>query len=445
MKLSLIKPNMGRLGQRRYVDSGRMEPLQLGVLAALTPPEVEVVLHDDRMEDIPFDAPTDLVAITVETFTARRSYEIAAAYRARGVPVVMGGMHPTLIPQEVAEHCDAMVTGDAESVWAQVIADAAAGRLQPHYHGAIGPVPQQGVITRRDLFAGKGYLPVTLLQFNRGCPYNCSYCAISAYFGHSQCHRDVAEVVEEIRSQRRRYLFFVDDNIVADPDAAKELFAALIPLKVRWVSQGSIDMLDDPELMDLMLRSGCQGHVIGFESLSDEVLKSMRKSVNRSAASDHYSHAIAKLRSYGLQTWAAFVLGHDSDTLASIRATADFAIANKFTFAAYNIMMPYPGTPLYEELAAQDRLLFDGRWWLHPDFRFNHASYVPATMSPEELTQAAFECRARTNSVSSILWRLMEPSTNLRNPVRFANYVAYNPLFRTEVFKKQSMALGYEA
>jgi radical SAM superfamily enzyme YgiQ (UPF0313 family) len=445
VKISLVKPNLGRRRAGPYLDSGRMEPLQLGVLAGLTPPDVDVVLHDDRMEPIPFDAPTDLVAITVETFTARRAYEIAEQYRRRGVRVVMGGMHPTLAPDEVAGYCDAVATGDAEVVWRDVIADAAAGRLRPRYDGTgWGAHPQAGVPTRRDLFEGKGYLPITLLQYSRGCPHGCTYCATSVFSRRSHRHREVGEVVEEIRAQRRRYLFFVDDNIVADQEAAKELFRALIPLRLRWVSQASIDMLHDPELMELMVRSGCQGHVIGFESLADASLRGMHKTVNRAEASDGYARAIRRLRGYGLQTWAAFTLGHDTDTLESIRATADFAIANKFTFAAYNILMPYPGTPLHDELADSGRLLFGGRWWLHPDYRFNHAAFVPACMSPDELTRAALDCRALTNSVRSILTRLAEPSTNLRNPVRFANFVAYNPLFRTEVFKKQDMALGYE-
>lgn len=444
MRVTLIKPNMGRRGTKRYIDSGRMEPLQLGVLAALTPPDIDVVLYDDRMEDIPFAEPTDLVALTVETFTARRAYEIAAIYHRRGVPVVMGGMHPTLIPDEVAGYADAVVTGDAENVWLEILSDAAAGRLKRRYDGHLPTRPQPQITTRRDLFRGKGYLPITLLQYSRGCPHRCNYCATSVFFNRSHRHRDVAEVVDEIRAQKRKYLFFVDDNIVADHDAAKELFEALIPLKIRWVSQASLDMLRDPELMDLMVRSGGQGNVIGFESINPDSLVTMRKAVNRAAASDEYAAAIEQLRSLGLQTWAAFTLGHDTDTADTIRATREFAIANKFTFAAYNILMPYPGTPLYDDLEAQGRLLYDGRWWLHPDYRFNHAAFVPTNMSPDELTRLAFECRARTNSIPSIIHRLLEPRTNLRTPMRFGNYIAYNPLFRAEVFRKQSMALGYE-
>lgn len=449
MRVTLIKPNLGRMvGRRgfvRYLDSGRMEPLQLGVLAALTPDGVAVVLHDDRCEDVPYDAPTDLVAITVETFTARRAYEIADEYRRRGVPVVLGGMHPTLLPEEAAEHADAVVTGDAEAVWASVVEDAAAGRLKARYDGCATGVPQGGVRTRRDLFAGKGYLPIALTQFSRGCPYRCAYCATSRFFGATHRTRPVAEVVAEIAAQRRRYVFFVDDNITADPEAAKELFAALIPLKIRWVSQASVDMLADRELMELMVRSGCQGHVIGFESITDASLRGMRKGQNRAAAASGYAGVVEQLRGYGLQTWAAFTLGHDADTLDTIRATADFAIASKFTFAAYNILMPYPSTPLYERLDAEGRLLYDGRWWLHPDYRFNHAAFVPATMTAAELTAASFECRRRMNSPGSIVWRLLEPRTNLRSPFAALQYLAYNPLFRAEVFKKQDMALGYSS
>ena len=174
MKVTLIKPNIGRLEHSLYVDSGRMEPLPLGVLAALTPPDVEVVLYDDRMEQIPYDEPTDLAAITVETFTARRAYEIADEFRRRGVRVILGGMHPTLLPEEAAEHADALYLGDAETLWHQAIDDCRHGRLQSIYRAPAGP-PQPGTRTRRDIFRGKGYLPLALLQFSRGCRFECTF------------------------------------------------------------------------------------------------------------------------------------------------------------------------------------------------------------------------------------------------------------------------------
>lgn len=445
MKLTLIKPNIGRREHSLYVDEGRMEPLQLGILAALTPPEVEVVLYDDRMESIPYDEPTDLVAITVETFTARRAYEISAEFRARGVKTVMGGMHVMLIPDEAAGHADSIIIGDAEPVWEKMIRDAESGCLKPRYQEDIPDVPQKGVITRRDIFEGKGYLPITLLQFSRGCRYRCNFCASSAYFGHRHFCREVEEVVREIKSQKRKLLFFVDDNIVSDFEKAKALFRALIPLKVKWVSQGSMDMLQDEELMRLMVKSGCLGHVIGFESINEDNLSAMNKSANRRRALDKYQWEINELRRWGLQTWAAFTVGHDGDTVESIRETCLFAIRNKFTFSAYNILMPYPNTPLYRKMEEEGRLLYDGKWWLHEEYRFNHASFLPANMTPDELTEISFWCRAHFNSPWSIFKRALEPRTNLRTPYRLATYLIYNPLFRKEVFKKQGMRFGMDS
>lgn len=442
MKLTLIKPNIGRREHSLYVDEGRMEPLQLGILAALTPSDVEVVMYDDRMEQIPYEEPTDLVAITVETFTARRAYEISARFRERGVKTVMGGMHAMLIPEEVAGHCDCVIVGDAEPVWETMIADFRAGRLKKRYD-AVQPVcPQQNVLTRRDIFEGKGYLPITLLQFSRGCSHQCSFCASSVYFGAHHYCRPVEEVVAEIRSQKRKLLFFVDDNIVCNREKAKELFRALIPLRVRWVSQGSMDMLADDELMALMVKSGCLGLVIGFESISPNCISEMNKYTNKKGSGQRYEWEIRRLREWGLQTWAAFTVGHDGDTIESIRATCDFAIRNKFTFAAFNILMPYPNTPLYEKMEREGRLLYGGKWWLHEEYRFNYASIVPKNMTPEQLTDVSFACRKRFNSLSSIFYRALEPRTNLRTPYRIMTYLVYNPLFRKEVFKKQGMRFG---
>ena len=441
MKLTLIKPNIGRMEHSLYVDEGRMEPLQLGVLAGLTPSDVDVVLHDDRCETIPYDDPTDLVAITVETFTARRAYEISAEYRARGVPVVLGGFHPTLIPDEASEHGDAIVIGDAETVWTNIIEDARDGRLRPVYRASAVTPQAGGVIPRRDLFKGKGYLPLTLVQFGRGCTNGCRYCAISAYFGATHTCRRVEEVVEEIRRQKRRTVFFVDDNIVADREAAKRLFRALIPLKIRWVSQGSVEMVEDRELMALRVESGCLGNVIGFESIDPEALREMNKAPNLGEF-DSYERAIEIVKSYGLQTWAAFLLGSDSDTRDGLYAVLDFAMKHKFTFAAYNILMPYPNTPLYSQLEEEGRLLYDGKWWLHPEYRFNYAAYRPTNMSADELTEVAFDIRRRWNSSGSIFRRFFDPKTNMRTPYRAFIYWTYNPLFQKETFKKQGLRFG---
>jgi radical SAM superfamily enzyme YgiQ (UPF0313 family) len=441
MHVTFVKPTLGSVGDdERFIDEARMEPLSLAVLAGLTPPGVDCRLFDDRIDEIDYDEPTNLVAINVETFTARRAYEIAAEYRARGVPVVMGGMHATLIPDEVAEHADSVYTGDGEALWPQVVEDAHAGRLRPCYHGKLG-VPQLGVKPRRDLYAGKSYLPVSLLQFGRGCVNHCEFCAVGEYFDHRNTTRPVQEVVDEIRAQSLRHLFFVDDNLIANPEAAKELLRALIPLKVRWVSQVSVDHTRDPELMRLFVESGCLGNVIGFESLVVENLQQMRKDPNL-VAFDRYSEAVATLRNHRLQTWAAFALGNDHDTVESILATCEWGISNHFTFAAFNVLMPYPSTPFYERLQAEGRLLYDGRWWLHPDYRFNHAAFRPAQMTPDDLTEAAWACRRRWSSHSSIIRRALDPRTNLATPFRFATYVIYNPLFRREAFKRQSMRLG---
>ena len=441
MHLTLIMPNLGRMEHRPYVDEGRMEPLQLGVLAALTPPDVDVVLYDDRMEPIPYDVPTDLVAITAESYTVRRAYEISAEYRKRGVPVVMGGMHATLVPDEVAEHADAVFTGDAEYMWVRMIEDARRGRLRQFYRSRAGS-PQPGIRPRRDLFEGKGYLPLTLLQFSRGCRFACTFCSVSTYFKQRHFVRPVDAVVEEIASQDRKLLFFVDDNLLADHEAAKLLFRELIPLKVHWVSQATIDMTGDLELMDLMARSGCIGHVVGFESIDPQSLQWMNKAPNIVDGFNHYGSQLEVVRDYGLQLWAAFTLGHDYDTVTSIARTVDFALKWKFCFAAFNVLTPYPNTPLYRELQAQGRLLFDGKWWLHPDYRFNDAAFRPRNMAPDALTDACFKARVRFNSMGSFFRRAFDFKTNMRSLYRFGVYLSYSPLFRKEMYKKHGMKLG---
>lgn len=446
MRITLIKPRMGTAEKTLYVEEGRMEPLTLAVIASLTPPDVDVKIYDDRMEAIPFDEPTDLVGITVETWTARRAYQIAAEYRKRRVKVILGGFHPTLAPDEAQQHADSIFTGDAEQGWAEVVADAKAGTLRPIYRAAPGVAQRSHVPPRRELYRDKGYLPITLMQFSRGCHFACNFCAISAYFDKKLFHRHIDHVLAELEQRAHSLVFFVDDNFCANRERAREMCRAMIPLKLKWVSQASIDMTLDAELMSLMARSGCLGHVIGFESLNAEELKGMRKTApNLSVHRDPlYRRQLQVLRDHGLQTWASFTFGHDTDTVDTIWRTLDWAIEQKFAFGAFNILKPYPNTPLYDRLRAEGRLLWDGRWWTHPDYQLNHAAFIPRQIAPAVLTDALAEARRIWSAPLTMLRRFLDPKTHMRTPYRMAVYWAYNPVYRRENVRKHGMKFGLD-
>lgn len=442
MRITFIKPNMGLVQGEPYLDTGRMEPLTFAVLAGMTPREHEVELCDDRFEPVPYDEPTDLVAINTEIYTARRSYEIADSFRARGVKVALGGYHATMIPDEAAEHADTVVIGDAEPIWEQLCDDASAGRLQPRYagcRGGEGLLPR--IATDWSIFADKSYLPVRLIQFSRGCFNRCEYCATGNIYRRSHRCRAVQETVDELRRDGAKNVFFVDDNIVADREAAAALFRALIPLKIRWFSQADLSFTTDPELMDLMLQSGCVGLVVGFESLSRENLEQMDKNCN--LGFDSYDPLVQRIRAAGLQIWAAFLLGYDSDTPETVQQTCSWALEQKFAFSAFNILMPYPSTPFYARMKREGRLLYDGAWWLHDDYRFGWPGMRPRNCSADELAQACLDARLRHNTVANIFRRSLDRKTHLKDLTSLLTYFAYNPLFRDEMLKKHGMTLGY--
>jgi radical SAM superfamily enzyme YgiQ (UPF0313 family) len=442
MRILFVKPNMGLVQGRPYRDRGVMEPLTFAVLAGFTPERHEVCLCDDRFEPVPYDEPWDVVGVAAEIYMARRAYEIADRFRALGVKVVIGGPHATLIPAEAAQHADAVAVGDIDEVWQTILDDAEAGCLKPVYRG----LPLNGnelkpIRIRRDIFKGKPYLPVTLTQFSRGCSNFCEYCATGAIYRGRFPHRSPREVVREVAGNGRKFVFFVDDNLIADPEAAKVLFQELIPLKLRWIGQASLNFASDPKLMNLMVRSGCAGLVVGFESRDPANLAAMNKQFNLAGGS--YDEAVERIRDSGIMLWAAFLLGYDHETAGSIRETVDWALSRKFAFAAFNVLTPYPGTAFYERMKAEGRLLYDGCWWLHDDYRFGHAAFRPGRLSPEELAELGFEARLRHNSVFQILRRATDFKTNAKDFWSLLTYFAYNPIFRGELRKKHEMMLGY--
>lgn len=428
MDILLVRPDIGDIIEDYKLNDGCMEPLALGVLGGLTPHWHDVRLLDDRMGEVTGNETADLVAITVETYTARRAYELADGYRAAGQRVALGGVHVTLLPDEAQEHADALLMGDAETVWADLLEDLENDRLAARYQGEF-ICPQDGTFPDRSLFRDHGYLPISQIQFSRGCPFHCAHCSVSRVFGHAHNFRPVEEIVEEIRRFDLKFLLFVDDNITASPDRAKELFEALLPLKIRWSSQASIDMVEDSELMDLMVRSGCIGQLIGFESIDPDALEWMNKTPNLRDF-DHYRKVIEVMRKYGLMTWAAFMVGGDQDTPETVRETVEFAIRSRFGMGFFHLFTPYPGTEIYDQFAREGRLRFGGRWWLHPDYRYNVAAFEPANMAPEELGDLVVEANRKFYGVRSIGRRMMDRRTNMKTLMNAAFCLRYNWVMR---------------
>lgn len=416
MRIILIRPRFA-VG---YRSPALMEPLAMAILAALTPKEHEVHVIDERLDENPFVGQADLVAITVCTFSAKRAYAIAADYRRRGVPVVMGGFHPTLLPEEALEHADAVVMGDAEASWPFVLTDAASGRLRRLYAPAI-PGPMEAVQPDRSIFAGKKYLPIRLVQFGRGCPRSCEFCSVRAFYNGGVRHRPVDAVVEELISSRARRVLFVDDNLLSDRDALCGLMEAVLPLKLRWSCQADLGIADDPGLLKLARRSGCQSLLIGFESLDKGNLRQMGKDRNLSC---DFEERLGRIRRAGIMVNGTFLFGYDNDDPGAISRTLDFALEQKLCLANFNPLQPIPGTPLYERLTLEGRLVYD-RWWLEPAYQWHEALIHPRGMTAGQLTEGCRRARERFHSLPGILRRL--PSrAHLDSVDNLATYLTAN-------------------
>lgn len=433
MKITFIRPNMTDMR-----SSDAMQPLVFSILAGLTPPQIEIVFFDERLEQIPFDEPTDLVAITVETFTARRAYQIAQRFRQQGVPVVMGGYHPTFAPEEALSYADAVVIGDAEDLWKKVVEDTQVGKLQGIYQQS-GQPSLEGLRMDRSIFHGKRYVSVIPVQYGRGCRYACDFCSIHAFYGADLRQRPVSEFVAEIEALDRRHFFLVDDNIFVNIPKAEELFRSLIPLNIHWSCQVSIDIANNSQLLSLMEKSGCIAAVIGFESLNEDNLKQMKKKWN--LRHGDYATSVRKFQDHGIMIYGSFVFGYDYDTVDSFDISVEFAFRSKFCLANFNPLTPTPGAKLYDRLAKEGRLIHD-RWWLDPNYRYGHATFHPKGMTADELTAGCFRARREFNGYGSIFSRAFESKTNCRNLTRMGIYLAANFISRREILRKQGLHFG---
>ncbi len=397
-KVIFICPAIGRFrGDQGYIKSWRMKPLALGVLSALTPEDWEQALVDDRMEEIGYDQHADLVAISVETYSARRAFQIADEFRKRGRKVVMGGYHPTLCTDQTLQHADAVCVGRAEGVWAKLLADAQADRLQRIYESPA-EADRSWVSPNHALFDGKDYGKLDMVETSRGCPGACKFCSISAFYKSRFQRRDPAEVVEDIKQFGARTVFFVDDNFAGDRDGTMALLEAITPLGIRWITQISVTAGADVEMLDAMAASGCAGVLIGFESTDAGAIDAMNKRINRKS---DYAEAVRGFTSRQMGVYGTFLFGYDGDNPARRRRELEFAVENGLCLAAFNHIVPFPGTVLYSELEQAGRLLSDS-WWMDEEYRFGMVAYQPRSGTPRSVQRACAAARKEFYSLANI-------------------------------------------
>ena len=408
MKQTLIHPARTE-GKIRELDVFRMPTLGLQTVAALTPAHYDVQIIDENYQSIEAADSPDVVGVGCLTCTAPRAYALADRFRAQGVPVIMGGHHPSICPDEAARHADAVVVGQAEGIWGQVLADLEAGGLKQRYESPLCGFPDKPVICRRDLTRYGAYLTPNSAETTRGCPLHCEFCSVRVFYGGKFHRRPIEHVLADIRSlPNHGFMWFVADNFLIDRGYARRLLKALAPLGRKWLCQASLGATADPEILPLLRRAGCEVVFIGFESISREGLRELDKTVN---ARYDYADAIRMIHDHGINIEGAFIFGMDSHDESIFDQTVEFGIRHKIDFAQFSILTPLPGTETYRRMHAAGRI-FDFSW---EHYDCAHAVFRPAKMSAEILQRGWHYAYHRFYSLPSMVRRLLGNPNGVRN------------------------------
>jgi radical SAM superfamily enzyme YgiQ (UPF0313 family) len=420
MKVALLSPK-GPLYRSRggiFRKSLRYQPLTLTTLAALAPAELDVrfQLYDEGTGEIPLDLDADLVGMTVITGSSNRAYELAAHYRRRGIKVVLGGPHVTLLPDEAQGHADAICTGYADQSWPELLRDFARGALKPRYTQSptlsLAGLP----FAKRELFAKRDYLTQAVFEATRSCAHDCEFCVAPAAWGRRQLQKPVEDVVADIRQFGARRLIFIDLNLISDRAYARELFTALVPLKIKWFGLSTSLIGRDPDLMELMARSGCSGLLIGFETMGKEALGDIGKKFNDPTL---YAKLVEDLHRLRISIQGCFVFGNDHDDLDVFERTADFVIDVGMDLPRFAILTPFPGTPLHRRMEAEGRIL-TRNWELYDG---QHVVHLPRLMTPQQLQEGHERAWKTAYSRRAILKRISKARVQI--PISIAANLGY--------------------
>lgn len=407
-------------------------PLTLTTLAALVPEELnaDMQIYDETVDIIPLDLQADLIIMTCITGTAQRCYAYADYFRSKGITVGLGGIHPSLMPQEALQHADFIMTGFAEQTFPQMIYDFVNNTLKKVYNQNDDYTITGRPMPRRDLLKPKGYITKNTVEAVRGCSFPCSFCAYPAAFGRKLYKRPVNEVIKEIETFNSKVVLFPDVNLTASREYAIELFTAMIPLKKYWLGLVTSAIGLDDELINIFRKSGCKGLLIGFESISQQSQQYINKGVNQVAG---YKELMKKLHDNGILVQGCFAFGGDEEDTSVFERTVEVIIDAKIDLPRYSILTPFPNTALYRELESQGRI-FEHNWAMYD---VEHCVFVPKQMTVEQLEEGITWAWKETYKVGNIFKRLspFRHSPWLSIPLNFGyrHYADKYELFTKEV------------
>jgi len=352
----------------------------------------------------------------------------------------MGGFHPTLCPEEAAEFADSIVIGEAEETWPELISDLKKGDLKRVYKQAGRP-DFSGSHPDKTIYKGKKYLDLGLVEAGRGCRFSCEFCSVQSYFRRTYRMRQTEDVIADVKSSGKRVIFFVDDNIAASPQQAKRLLTELIPLKVRWIGQASINIAKDEEFLDLLERSGCFALLIGLETLDRESLREMNKQIN--SIEGGVEQALRKIQKHSIRLYPTFIFGYPEDDENTFSQALGFAKRNRFLLTAFNHLTPFPGTPLYGRLERSGELVYE-RWWLDPRYTYGESPVRTKHLDHKQLKALCVSTRRSFYSISSIIQRMIN-RVNCNSLSSLITYVTLNAMFSREIDQRTGLPLGDES